>query len=89
MVKFFVWVFVILVGFIVGGMVAPTFVDTNGYNAPGFWWGIIHGVFAPFTFAISLFNDSVGVYAKNNCGGWYDFGFLLGVGAFTSSSTKD
>ena len=32
--------------------------------------------------------DDVAVYAYNNNGAWYDFGFLLGVGAFASGATK-
>ncbi len=48
----------------------------------GFWWGLAHGVIAPFSFVVSLFRDDVAVYAVANRGGWYDFGFLLGVGAW-------
>ena len=28
---------------------------------------------------IHIFNNSVAVYEVNNTGGWYDFGFLVGV----------
>lgn len=41
--------------------------------------GIIHGLICPVTFVISLFSDEVAMYAVNNTGGWYDFGFLLGA----------
>lgn len=54
----------------------------------GFWLGLWHGIIAPFTFIISLFTDSVSVYAVNNTGGWYVFGFLLGVGAFSSGAGR-
>ncbi len=54
----------------------------------GFLYGLWHGVIAPITFIISLFTDSVSVYAVNNSGGWYDFGFLLGVGAFSSGAGR-
>lgn len=47
----------------------------------GFWLGLWHGIIAPVTFIISLFNDSVSIYAVHNTGGWYDFGFLLGLTA--------
>jgi hypothetical protein len=50
----------------------------------GFWMGLWHGIIAPFTFIISLFSENITVYEMNNNGGWYNFGFLLGVGAFTS-----
>jgi len=39
-----------------------------------------HGIIAPITFIISLFTDSVSMYEVHNTGGWYDFGFVLGVG---------
>lgn len=45
----------------------------------GFWYGLWHGVIAVITLIIHIFNDSVAVYEVNNTGGWYDFGFLLGV----------
>ena len=45
----------------------------------GFWFGLFHGIFAPFTFIISLFSDSVTMYEVHNNGGWYDLGFLLGI----------
>lgn len=45
----------------------------------GFWYGLWHGIIAFISLIIHLFNDAVMVYEKNNTGGWYDFGFLLGV----------
>jgi hypothetical protein len=45
----------------------------------GFWYGLWHGIISFISLIIHLFNDSVMVYEKNNTGGWYDFGFLLGV----------
>jgi hypothetical protein len=35
-----------------------------------------------------LFDASVTIYAVPNNGGWYDFGFLLGVGAFSDRISK-
>ena len=57
-----------------------------GRELTGFWWGLVHGFISPVTFVISLFNPDVAVYDICNVGGWYDFGFLLGVGAFSSGS---
>jgi hypothetical protein len=54
----------------------------------GFWHGLWHGMIAPISFIISLFNPNVAVYAIYNSGGWYDFGFLLGVGALTGGSVS-
>ncbi len=45
----------------------------------GFWLGLWHGIIAPITFIISLFNKNVGVYEVHNNGGWYNFGFLIGM----------
>lgn len=48
----------------------------------GFLLGLWHGFIALFTFVISLFSDSVSMYEVHNNGGWYDFGFILGVMIF-------
>lgn len=56
-------------------------------NSYGFWSGLWHGIVAPFSFIGSLFSDDIAVYAYNNNGSWYDFGFLLGVGGFSSGAT--
>ena len=45
----------------------------------GFWQGLWHGVISGVTLVISLLNDKVSIYEVNNNGGWYDFGFLLGL----------
>ena len=58
--------------------------DTNVPAQPGFFHGLWHGFLAPLTFIISLFTDAVRVYAVPNVGRWYDFGFLLGIGGFSS-----
>lgn len=47
----------------------------------GFFGGLWHGIIAPFSFVVSLFSDDVAVWAVNNNGGWYSFGFLIGVGS--------
>lgn len=54
----------------------------------GFWYGLWHGMIAPFSWLVSLFNQDVAIYAIYNNGGWYDFGFMLGIGALASSSTS-
>jgi len=57
----------------------------------GFWGGLWHGIIAPIAFVCSWFSDNVSVWAVNNNGGWYTFGFLLGIGAFgkfASDSSK-
>lgn len=50
----------------------------------GFLFGLIHGIISPFSFVASLFFDDVAIYAINNNGNWYNFGFVLGAGILTS-----
>ncbi len=45
----------------------------------GFWYGLWHGIISVIALIIQLFNDNVAVYEIHNSGGWYDFGFLLGI----------
>lgn len=57
----------------------------------GFWGGLWHGMIAPFDFIGMLIWDDVTMYAQNNNGGWYAFGFLLGSGGWgvlAGSSSK-
>jgi hypothetical protein len=43
---------------------------------------------APFSFLVSLFDDNVAVYAVYNNGGWYNFGFVLGIASLSGSSSS-
>ena len=54
-----------------------------GAKPAGFWAGLWHGIISPLIFFIGLFTDQVKFYETKNNGRWYDFGFLLGVGAFS------
>ena len=56
-----------------------TNVPPEGGQVAGFWLGLWHGAIAPITFVISLFNSAVTMYEVHNNGGWYNFGFLLGL----------
>ncbi|MEL6529408.1 MAG: hypothetical protein AAGK01_09730 [Pseudomonadota bacterium] len=64
-------------------------------DTPGFLWGLWHGFIFPWSWIGSLFNPEIAVYAVPNKGGWYDFGFFLGVTVlgggsfFGSKSRKD
>ena len=55
---------------------APTAVSAT---APGFLEGVFHGFIFPVAWVVSLFTDNIAVYAVPNNGGWYDFGYFLGV----------
>jgi len=54
----------------------------------GFWAGFWHGNIAGITFVVSLFNKGVSIYETHNNGGWYNFGFLLGVSSLFGSNIK-
>ncbi len=54
----------------------------------GFWYGLWHGIIAPVSFVISLFSEKIAMYAVNNNGGWYDFGFVLGAGILFGGGGK-
>lgn len=54
----------------------------------GFFGGLWHGLISPFSFIGSLFLNDIEVYAPNNNGSWYTFGFLIGVGGLGFSSNK-
>ena len=51
--------------------------------APNFLFGLWHGFIAPITFIVSVFSETVRVYAVPNTGIGYDFGFMLGLGGFS------
>ena len=54
----------------------------------GFWRGIWHGIIAPIAFIISLFSDKINIYEVHNNGGWYNFGFLLGLCVFCNGGRR-
>ena len=60
--------------------VAPT--------APGFLLGLWHGFIFPIAWLVSLFVSSVAIYAVPNNGGWYDFGYFLGIVVFGVGARK-
>ena len=53
----------------------------------GFWNGLWDGMTAIFAFIGNLFGGQYGVYQVHNNGNWYDFGFLLGIGAFAGGAS--
>ena len=48
----------------------------------GFWGGLLHGIIAPIDLIAMLFKDDVTVFAQNNNGAWYAFGFIIGSGGW-------
>lgn len=57
-------------------------------NPSGFLLGIWHGFIVFFSFIFSIFSDGVAIYDINNTGGWYDFGFMIGIGGFSFGAGK-
>ena len=62
--------------------VAMQTAHTVSASAPGFWQGLWHGLIFPLAWIVSLFTDAVAVYAVPNDGGWYNFGYFLGIVVF-------
>ena len=65
-----------------------TFSEALSADKLGFLHGLWHGTISMFSFVCSLFMDEVAVYAINNNGGWYDFGFLMGASIFLGGSNE-
>jgi len=62
--------------------------DAVAPGAPGFLLGLWHGFIFPVAWVISLFVPNVSVYAVPNNGGWYDFGYFLGIAVFGVGARK-
>jgi hypothetical protein len=57
-------------------------------GAPGFLLGLWHSFIFPVAWILSLFIDNVAIYAVPNNGGWYDFGYFLGIAVFGVGARK-
>ena len=86
--KFKLFLLAIVVLLLSGCADYVTFEQAATMEAVGFWHGLWHGMTCGITFLGYLFLDDTTIYAIYNTGGWYDFGFCLGVGAFISSSSR-
>ena len=51
-------------------------------GAPGFLRGLWDGFIFIWSFLVSLFVPEVAIYQVPNNGGWYDFGYFLGIVVF-------
>jgi hypothetical protein len=54
----------------------------EAYDPPGFFIGLWNGLTIFFALIGHLFDSSIRIYAFPNSGGWYDFGFFVGVCIF-------
>ena len=59
--------------------------ENTSYDPAGFFSGLFHGYIIIFSFIGGIFTD-IRIYEFPNTGGWYDFGFLIGVGAFSGTA---
>ena len=62
--------------------------DAVAPAAPGFLLGLWHGFIFPVAWIVSLFVDRIAIYAVPNNGGWYDFGYFLGIVVFGVGAKK-
>ena len=62
--------------------------DAVAPGTPGFLLGLWHGFIFPVAWIVSLFTDKVAIYAVPNNGGWYDFGYFLGIVVFGVGARK-
>lgn len=85
----FAFAYVLLVAVLFTGCADVTPIKECVIDTPyGFLGGLWHGIIAPFSFIGSLFSDDIAMYAVNNNGGWYDFGFVLGAGILFGGSSS-
>ena len=54
----------------------------------GFLLGLWHGFIFPIAWFLSLIVPEVSIYAVPNNGGWYDFGYFLGICVFGVGANK-
>ena len=62
--------------------------DAVAPGTPGFLLGLWHGFIFPVAWIVSLFAPKVAIYAVPNNGGWYDFGYFLGIVVFGVGARK-
>ena len=71
-----------------GACTATQASDAVAPGSPGFLLGLWHGLIFPLAWIASLFVPNIAVYAVPNNGGWYDFGYFLGIVVFGVGARK-
>jgi hypothetical protein len=67
--------------------VAASVIAERAADPAGFWRGLLHGMIAIPSFIGMLFGAEINIYEVFNTGNWYNFGFLVGLGAFSGGSS--
>ena len=80
--------FVLASAFALAACAATQQSDAIAPAAPGFWLGLWHGFIFPVAWLVSLLTNDVAIYAVPNNGGWYDFGYFLGIVVFGVGAKK-
>jgi hypothetical protein len=62
--------------------------EPDAFERPGFWRGYWHGLTIFFALIGHLFDSSIRIYNFPNNGGWYDFGFVLGIGTISGGGAS-
>lgn len=52
---------------------------SSAAGTPGFLLGLWHGFIFPVAWICSLISPRFAIYAVPNNGGWYDFGYFVGI----------
>lgn len=71
--------FLLLLPFVLLSACATQSAAGTAPAAPGFLLGVWHGFIFPVAWVLSLFMPDVAIYAVPNNGGWYDFGYFIGI----------
>lgn len=71
---------------LIGCADSVSFSKAESVEPVGFFYGLWHGLIIIFAWIGSLFCNDIAIYAIYNNGGWYDFGYVLGVGGFSLSA---
>ena len=82
------WIGLVSLPLTLSACVATQASDAVAPAAPGFLLGLWHGFIFPVAWVVSLFMSNVAVYAVPNNGGWYDFGYFLGIVVFGVGAKK-
>jgi hypothetical protein len=56
--------------------------NPNPDEVLGFFFGFVHGFIVVFAFIASWFDHNISLYASNNDGFWYNFGYVIGLHVF-------